>query len=288
VVPITARSGVNVNELLHEAHKQMHMGFTLEPTTSIDDITHEIHHHIGELIHDAAYAAGIPAHWAAIKLLEGDTLVQKALKLSDESSRKVEELAREYENAHEMGDRETLIADSRYSYIEDVVGVAVKKGKAAGALSLSDKIDRIVTHRILAVPLFLLMMLIVFSVTFGPIGTWLSDGVDILINGYFASWVGALIQSSGAAAWIYSLVVDGIIAGVGGVLTFLPKIALLFLFLSLLEDSGYMARAALLWTALKALRAFGQGIHPDADGLWVHGAGRYGRAKQWKMKKTAA
>ncbi len=255
VIPISARTGENIDLLLKVAHKQMHIGVTLEPDDLYDDFTHRIHHDIGELIHDRAYAADIPAHWASIKLIEGDALVEQSLGLDEETRWKVNTVAKEYEDAYPLGDRETLIADARYQYICRVVKLAVQKGRPLGELTLSDKIDAIVTNKYLAVPVFLLLMLLMFSVTFGPIGSFLSDGVDILVNGYFASAVEKILAAWDVTPWLASLVCDGIIGGVGGVLTFLPQIALLFLFLSILEDSGYMARAAFIMDRL--LRRFG-------------------------------
>ncbi len=254
VIPITARSGKNIQELLQEAHRQMHAGFTVEPDDLYDGYTHQIHHKVGELIHDRAYAAGIPAHWASIKLIEGDTLVEKALELDEASKAQLEAICQEYEGAYTLGDRETLIADARYQFIQRVVALSVKKGRPLGSPTRSDRIDAIVTHKILAIPVFLLMMLCMFALTFGP-GQVLSDGVDLLISGYFAGWVRAGLAAAGTAPWVEALLVDGVITGVGGVLTFLPQIAILFLFLSFLEDSGYMARAAFIMDRL--LRRFG-------------------------------
>ena len=254
VVPITARSGENIQKLLQVAHRQLHVGVTVEPDDLYDDYTHQIHHQMGELIHDRAYAAHIPAHWASIKLIEGDQLVADALDLDQEARAGVEAICRSYEDAYVLGDRETLIADSRYQFIQRVVSMAVKKGRGGHALTLSDKIDSIVTHKVLAVPVFLLMMLLMFAVTFGP-GQVLADGVDNLIGGVFAGWVRQVLTAAGTAPWVEALLVDGVITGVGGVLVFLPQIAILFLFLSFLEDCGYMARAAFIMDRL--LRRFG-------------------------------
>ncbi|MCM1296962.1 MAG: ferrous iron transport protein B, partial [Muribaculaceae bacterium] len=255
VVPITARSGENVSELLRLAHESVHTGFTVEPDDLYDDFTHRIHHKIGELIHDRAYAAGLPAHWSAIKLLEGDELVEKALGVDGELRWKLEQIVSEYEASSPLGDRETLVADSRYQFITRAAKIAVRRGKPLGTPTTSDKIDSIVTHKVFAVPIFLLTMLLMFALTFGPLGSFLSDGVETLIGGHLAPWVTGLLTAAGGKPWLISLIVDGIIGGVGGVLTFLPQIALLFLFLSLLEDSGYMARAAFIMDRL--LRRFG-------------------------------
>ena len=254
VVPITARTGEGLEELLHTAHRQMHLGFTMEPDDLYDDYTHDIHHRMGELIHDYAYAANLPAHWASIKLLEGDELVQEALHLPAGVQQQLSAIVAEYENSSDLGDRETLIADSRYQYIEKVVSASVIKGQKPGELTLTEKIDQVVTHRIFAIPLFLCTMLVMFVITFGPFGSWLSDLVGEGI-GLFGTWLGAALANLGVSYVLVSLICDGIIAGVGGVLTFLPQIALLFLFLSFLEDSGYMSRAAFIMDRL--LRRFG-------------------------------
>lgn len=255
VIPITARTGKNIDQLLRVAHQEMHIGVTVEPDDLYDDYTHEIHHAVGELIHDHAYAAGIPAHWASIKLIEGDSLVEDALHLDKATRAKVEGIVERYESAYDVGDRETLISDSRYRFIQQVVAAAVVKGRGRDELTLSDKIDSIVTHRILAIPIFLLTMLGVFAVTFGPVGSFLSDCVDVLISKDLAQAVDAFLTGAGVAPWVNHLMIDGVISGVGGVLTFLPQIALLFLFLSFLEDSGYMARAAFIMDRL--LHRFG-------------------------------
>ena len=253
VVPIIARTGQGLDELLQVAHRQMHLGYTFEPDDLYDDFTHDIHHRMGELIHDAAYAAGLPAHWASIKLLEGDEIVAKALNLPAETQKKLDGIIAEYEQSSDLGDRETLIADSRYQYIQRVVSHSVVKGTEKGP-SLSQKIDRVVTGKYTALPLFLLAMLCMFAITFGPFGSWLQDGVSALID-LFSSWLEGTMTAAGVSPVLISLVCDGIIAGVGGVLSFLPQIALLFFFLSFLEDSGYMSRAAFIMDRL--LRRFG-------------------------------
>lgn len=254
VVPISAKTGENLEELLQTAHKQIHVGFNIEPDDLYDDVTHEIHHRIGLLIHDFASAARLPDHWASIKLLEGDNIVLDELKLDNETKARVDIIAEEYAASSAIGDRETLIADSRYRYIEKTVKAAVKKGEGRSAESATERIDKIATHRIFAVPLFLAMMFLMFVITFGPAGSFLSDGVGFLIQG-MTGWLTAALTAIHTAPWLVSLITEGIVTGVGGVLTFLPQIALLFFFLSLLEDSGYMARAAFIMDRL--LRHFG-------------------------------
>ena len=254
VVPITAKTGEGLDELLQVAHRQMHLGVTYEPDDLYDDFTHDIHHRMGELIHDYAYAANLPAHWASIKLLEGDGIVAKALNLPADVQNKLDAIIAEYEASSALGDRETLVADSRYRYIERVVHASVVKGKGSEGPTLTEKIDKIVTGKYTALPLFLCAMLVMFVITFGPFGSWLQDGVSALID-LFSSWLEGTLTAMGAPAVVISLACDGIISGVGGVLSFLPQIALLFFFLSFLEDSGYMSRAAFIMDRL--LRRFG-------------------------------
>ena len=254
VVPITAKTGEGLDELLQVAHRQMHLGVTYEPDDLYDDFTHDIHHRMGELIHDYAYAANLPAHWASIKLLEGDGIVAKALNLPAGVQNKLDAIIAEYEASSALGDRETLVADSRYRYIERVVRASVVKGKGSEGPTLTEKIDRIVTGKYTALPLFLCAMLVMFVITFGPFGSWLQDGVSALID-LFSGWLEGALSAACAPDVLISLACDGIISGVGGVLSFLPQIALLFFFLSFLEDSGYMSRAAFIMDRL--LRRFG-------------------------------
>ena len=255
VIPISARDGTGLDTLLEVAHRQMHTGLTVEPDDLYDDYTHEIHHRVGEVIHDKAYEAGIPAHWAAIKLIEGDADVAEHLHLSGREAAKIEQIAEEYEASSPLGDRETLIADSRYRFIEAVVQTSVKKVRQKGEKTWTDRIDAVVTHKFWAFPVFLAMLAVMFWFTFGPIGSGLSDLLAAVIENGVEPAVRSALGGIGAAPWAVSLVCDGVIAGVGGVLTFLPMIAILFLFLSILEDSGYMARAAFVMD--RTLRHFG-------------------------------
>ena len=207
VIPITARTGEGIEELMHTAHRQMHLGVTVEPDDLYDDYTHDIHHRMGELLHDYAYAAGLPAHWASIKLLEGDAIVEKALNLPPDIRKRLDALVTEYENSSDLGDRETLIADSRYQYIQRVVSASVVRGGVPGALTFSEKIDKVVTHRIFAIPLFLCTMLVMFVVTFGPFGSWLSDGVGAGMDA-LARWLAPTLAGLGVSPVLISLACD--------------------------------------------------------------------------------
>jgi ferrous iron transport protein B len=255
-IPISAKTGKNLDKLLETAHMQIHIGYNTEPDDLYDDFTHEIHHEMDALLHDSAYAAGIPAHWASIKLLEGDSIVEKALALDEETKKALDRIIARYEASSVLGDRETLIADSRYRFIEKAVKVSVNRAQEESrASSSSDRIDRVLTHKIWALPIFIASMLVIFLITFGPFGTMLSDYMAYFIENILTPGIYTLLESIGTAPWLISLVCDGIVAGVGGVLTFLPQIALLFFFLSILEDSGYMARGAFIMDRL--LRNFG-------------------------------
>ena len=255
VVPISARDGKNIDELVRQAHKMMHTGLTLEPDDLYDDFTHMIHHRIGEIIHDRCYAVGIPAHWASIKLLEGDEDVAKTLGLGEVTRQRIDQIAAEYEAAAPLGDRETMIADSRYRFVEKTVRYAVRRPSDSGKKTVTERIDAVVTHKIWAIPVFFAMMLLMFLFTFSGPGKWLGDLMAWFIDDVLSPGVSGWMSAIAAPGWVQGLLVDGIIAGVGGVLVFLPQIAVLFLFLSLLEDTGYMARAAFVMD--RTLRHFG-------------------------------
>ena len=261
VVPICARTGEGVDELLKNcatiltiAHEQLHRGFCIEPDDLYDDYTHAAHHRIGEILDGAAERAGLPEHWTEIKLLEGDELVRQKLQLTPEQSAALERGIRTYAGDGVLGDNETRMADSRYRYITRVCAAAIKR-RAPGEKSVSDRIDGVLTNKYLGIPIFLLIMGLIFVLTFDTVGGWLSDGVEALISICLIPLAGRLLGGIGAAPWLTSLVCDGVLTGVGGVLTFLPQIALLFFFLSLLEDSGYMSRTAFLMD--RALKRFG-------------------------------
>ncbi|HHW49455.1 MAG TPA: ferrous iron transport protein B [Clostridiaceae bacterium] len=192
--------------------------------------------------------------WSSLKLLEGDEREIEKFgvpeKLLEDIKIIRDELEREYDN-----DIETVIADNRYRFISDVVSKAVRRKSRQGELTVSDKIDKVVTNRILAIPIFLLVMFAVFHVTFGEIGSFIVDWVDVFINETVAGFISELLVSAGAAEWLHELIVSGIIGGMGSMLVFVPQIMILFFFISLLEDSGYMARAAFVMDRL--LRKFG-------------------------------
>ena len=188
--------------------------------------------------------------WYAIKVLENDSKVADQLGLSADNrfSRYTKELEKEFDD-----DAESVITDQRYVYIQKVIEETVKK--PAQKMSLSDKIDSIVTNRLLGIPIFVLVMWAVYYVSVTTVGTFVTDWTNDTFVGAIQGWAGDALAAAGASDLIVSLVVDGIIGGVGAVLGFVPQMAILFLFLSILEDCGYMVRIAFVMD--RVFRHFG-------------------------------
>lgn len=192
------------------------------------------------------------ARWYAVKAIENDEKAISSVNISKEALDKARD-ARVLLEKDRDDDIESIITDERYKYIQKIVSTAVKKGKEE--LSLSDKIDRIVTNRILGIPIFIAVMFIVYYISVTTIGTWVTDWTNDTFVGAIQGWVGSGLEAIGAGSLVTSLVVDGIIGGVGAVLGFVPQMAILFLFLSLLEDCGYMVRIAFVMD--RVFRHFG-------------------------------
>ncbi len=193
--------------------------------------------------------------WYAVKAFERDEKVMQELKLSPEDAEHIDKHISDCEGEMD-DDAESIITNQRYSYISKVVGTAVKKGKKLGSESISDKIDKVVTNRILALPIFALIMWAVYSISIGTVGDWT---VGFMNDTLFGEWIqGGLsgwFESMNVVPWLSSLVVDGIVGGVGAVLGFVPQLLILFLLLSVLEDVGYMARVAFIMDRI--FRKFG-------------------------------
>ena len=192
------------------------------------------------------------ARWYAVKAIENDEKAISSVNISKEALDKARD-ARVLLEKDRDDDIESIITDERYKYIQKIVSTTVKKGKEE--LSLSDKIDRIVTNRILGIPIFIAVMFIVYYISVTTIGTWVTDWTNDTFVGAIQGWVGSGLEAIGAGSLVTSLVVDGIIGGVGAVLGFVPQMAILFLFLSLLEDCGYMVRIAFVMD--RVFRHFG-------------------------------
>ena len=190
--------------------------------------------------------------WYAVKLLERDSKVKEGLNLPASAQSRIEEIASELEKA-EDDDTESIVTDGRYQYIQKVVSANVKR--SGNKMTVSDKIDRIVTNRILGLPIFILTMFIVYYVSVTTVGTMVTDWTNDSFVGGIQGVVSDGLGNAGVADWLVSLVSDGIIGGLGAVLGFVPQMAILFLFLSILEDCGYMVRIAFVMD--RVFRHFG-------------------------------
>lgn len=193
--------------------------------------------------------------WYAIKVFERDDKVMAQLKLTGELKAHLEAHIADCEKELD-DDAESIITNQRYAYINGVVNKAVKKKAAAHSLTTSDKIDRIVTNRILALPIFAVVMFAVYYVAIGTVGDWVTGWTnDVLFGEIVPPAVSGWLEGIGTAPWLQGLIVDGIIAGVGAVLGFVPQMLVLFLMLSILEDVGYMSRVAFIMDRI--FRRFG-------------------------------
>ncbi len=193
--------------------------------------------------------------WFAIKIFERDTKALENLKIDASLKSHLEEHIKDCEKEMD-DDAESIITNQRYTYITELIAKTVKKGKQPGTLSTSDKIDRIVTNRWLALPIFAAVMFLVYYVSVSTLGGIVTDWTNDVL---FGEWIGGgaetLLTNMGASDWVISLVVDGIIGGIGAPLGFVPQMAIVFLFLSFLEDVGYMARVAFIMDRI--FRKFG-------------------------------
>ena len=190
--------------------------------------------------------------WYAVKFLENDSKVVESTPLSASGKSVVENARKTIEEAHD-DDMESIVTDERYKFIQKVVGTAVKK--SGEKLTVSDKIDQIVTNRFLGIPIFMLVMWAVYYISVTTIGTLVTDWTNDTFVGAIQEIATGFLENAGASELIVSLVVDGVIGGLGAVLGFMPQMAILFLFLSILEDCGYMVRIAFVMD--RVFRHFG-------------------------------
>ena len=258
VVPISAAKNEGVDELvrhaLHIAKYQERPGrqdFCSE--NEFGGAVHRCIHAVSHLIEDHAEHAGIPLRFAASKIIEGDHLILQKLELDENEHEAMEHLIVQMEKERGL-DRSAAIADMRFNFIEKVCEKTVVKPKASRERIRSEKIDRILTGKYTAIPCFIGIMLLVFFLTFHVIGAFLQNllamGIDALSN-----VTDRALTAAGVNEVLHGLIIDGIFAGVGSVLSFLPIIVTLFFFLSLMEDSGYIARVAFFMD--KLLRKIG-------------------------------
>lgn len=258
VIPISAAKNEGVDELIRHA---IHIAKYQECPVKQDFCDKEDHngavhrciHAVVHLIEDHAEEAGIPVRFAATKVIEGDHLILNQLKLDENETEMLEHIVSQMEKERGL-DRSAAIADMRFDFIERLCEQTVVKPKESRERVRSEKIDRVLTGKYTAIPCFIGIMVLVFYLTFNVIGAWLQGllewGIDKL-----SVIVDAALTAMNVNAAIHSLVIDGIFTGVGSVLSFLPIIVTLFFFLSLMEDSGYIARVAFVMD--KLLRKIG-------------------------------
>ena len=258
VVPISAAKNEGVDELVDHA---LHVAKYQERPGRMDFCGEEDHggavhrciHGIIHLIEDHAKAAGIPVRFAATKLVEGDRRIEAALKLDQNEKEMIEHIIVQMEQERGL-DRAAAIADMRFHFIHQLVEQTVVKPRQSKEQLRSAQIDRFLTGRYTAIPAFVGIMALVFYLTFGVIGLALQNLLEVGIDALTAA-VDSTLTAWNVNAAVHSLVIDGIFTGVGSVLSFLPIIVTLFFFLSLLEDTGYMARVAFVMD--KLLRRIG-------------------------------
>lgn len=253
VVPISASKAEGVDALLEQVRALAEQG---DRSKALDLCTGEVHkaiHSVAHIIEDHAQAAGLPMRYAATKVVEGDEPTLAQLQLHEAEKDIIHHIVEDMEK--NLGtDREAALADMRYAFIEELCFRAVHRSGHSKEQERSERIDRVLTHKVWAIPIFLAVMVAVFVLTFGVIGAALSDWFSMGIDGL----TGLLDQGLTALhinQAIHSLLIEGVCAGVGSVLSFLPTIVVLFFFLSILEDSGYMARVAFVMD--KLLRKIG-------------------------------
>ena len=258
VIPISAAKNEGVEELVKHAlhiakYQERPMRQDFCDKKDHDGSVHRCIHAVIHLIEDHAEKADIPVRFAATKAIEGDLLILKQLKLDENEKEMLEHIVCQMETERGV-DRSAAIADMRFDFIERLCEQAVVKPKESKERIRSEKIDRIFTGKYTAIPCFIAIMAAVFYLTFNVIGAWLQNILQLGIDA-IADMVGKGLKAAQLNDALYSLIMDGICTGVGSVLSFLPIIVTLFFFLSLMEDSGYIARVAFVMD--KLLRKIG-------------------------------
>ena len=258
VVPISAAKNFGVDELITHA---IHIAEYQEKPLRQDFCDEEDHggavhrclHSVCHLIQDHAKAAGLPLKFAAGKVIEGDAHIVEQLRLDQNELELLEHITVQMENERGL-DRSAAMADMRFSYIEKICAASVHKPKESKERARSQRIDKVLTGRFTAIPVFVLIMALVFYLTFNVIGAWLQGLLETGI-GALTELTDRALTAGGVNATLHDLIIGGIFEGVGSVLSFLPIVVVMFFFLSLLEDSGYIARVA--FCSDKLLRKIG-------------------------------
>ena len=251
IIEISALKGDGINEVLEASLKEAVSGTTVTTHSYSGAVEHAIAHIEEAAVHNMPEEQ---QRWYAIKIFERDEKVLEDMKLDEILLSHIEKDIKSTEKELE-DDAESIIINERYEYIERLLSNCYKK-KSIGKLSVSDKIDKIVTNRILAIPIFIAVMLGVYTLSIGTVGAWT---VSFMNDTLFGKWIVPSVTSGfeaiGVAEWLVSLIADGIIGGVGSVLGFVPQMFILFLLLSILEDCGYMSRIAFIMDRI--FRKFG-------------------------------
>ena len=258
VIPISAAKNEGVSELVeHAIHIAKYQERPLRQDfcdkNDHDGAVHRCIHAVIHLIEDHAQKAEIPVRFAATKAIEGDKLILEQLKLDENEMEMLEHIVQQMETERGL-DRSAAIADMRFDFIERLCEKTVVKPKESKERIRSEKIDKILTGKYTAIPCFIGIMVLVFYLTFNVIGAWLQGILEFGID-KISEAVGSAMTAAHVNSAVHSLVIDGIFNGVGSVLSFLPIIVTLFFFLSLMEDSGYIARVAFVMD--KLLRKIG-------------------------------
>jgi ferrous iron transport protein B len=255
--PVVETSALKKNGIKIVAEKAIEaakLGKKPDFAVSFSNEAKEALEEIKKLIMKNISIEGMEINWIAIKLFERDENIIDRLKLSQSVLEKIELIIKKYEDELD-DDSESIVTGDRYAFIGDVVSKAIKKN-SKGKETTSDKIDKIVTNRFLALPIFAAIMFSVYYIAISTVGTMMTDWVnDVLFTEIIQGNVSAWLVSANVAGWLQGLIVDGIIGGVGAVLGFVPQIMVLFLLLSILEDCGYMARVAFIMDRI--FRKFG-------------------------------
>ncbi len=253
VVPISALKGEGSGELVEKVISLVHEGKKSEALHVFDGSVEHAIAHIEESIDP--YVSQENLRWFAVKAFERDKDALKNAAIDPAVLEHIENHIQDCETEMD-DDSESIITNQRYAYIKGVVDKCVRLTRERGDLTISDKIDRIVTNRILALPIFACVIFIMYFISVSTVGSWLTDWTNDVLFGEWITGAGTyLMEAINAPDWLTSLVVDGIIGGVGTVLGFVPQMVLIFIFLAILEDSGYMARVAFIMDRL--FRRFG-------------------------------
>lgn len=261
VVPISASKNEGIHDLIDTAIETAEKHLLPKKVDFCTGPVHNAIHSISHLIQDEAQSANLPLRYAATKTVEGDELILALLDLHEPDMDIIQHIIDDMEY-HLGTDREAAMADMRYCFIDEVTGKALTKtGESIDHLR-SIKIDDILTHKYFALPIFLGIMLFIFWLTFGPLGTGFSDLLGLGID-YLADMTDQALRGTAINPVLHSLIIDGVFVGVGSVLSFLPIITILFFLLSIMEDSGYVPRVAFFMDKLlRRLGLSGRSIVP--------------------------